>query len=61
MLVRDLIPSGFVGILSRSVCRIFEINKNFMKKILLNLTIIYICIRSNKKQLIIFDLTKPGY
>lgn len=59
ILVHDLIPRGFVSILYTSVCRIFEINKGFVKKILLNLIII--CARSNKAQLITVDLKKLGH
>lgn len=60
ILVHDLIPRDFVSILYTSVCRIFEINKGFVKKILLNLTIC-ICARSNKAQLITVDLKKLGH
>lgn len=60
MLVHDLIPRGFVDILYRSVCGIFEINKAFVKKILLNFTTIRLCASSNKEPPIIVNLKKLG-
>lgn len=54
----DLMPRGFVGNSYSSVCRNFQANETFVKKLLLTLTTTYLCSGSNKEQHVLVDLKK---
>jgi hypothetical protein len=51
MWVHDLMPTGFLGILNRSACRMFQTDDTFVKRILLNVITASICAGQIKNNL----------